>query len=90
MPEDSQPTGNRYDQMFGEDSDNEEKLSVHESGDESDIGNRKRKRATNGDADVDADGDADSDKDEPLDELDDELFGDMEEENEKKPQYVVF
>ena len=81
--------------MFGDDSDNDEKLSVHDSGDESDVGSRKRRRTTNGSMmDADRDGgkgvsgrdyeDTDEDGDgvkeeEILDELDEELFGDEEE-----------
>lgn len=72
--------------MFGDDSDNDEKLSVNESGDESDIGRRKRKRTTNGDADADEDGEGQ--EEEMLDELDEELFGDDEEDDGKKPQCV--
>ena len=86
MAEDSQLTGNRYDQMFGVDSDNDEKLSENESGDGSDLGSRKRKRTTNGDAGADEDGEGQ--EEEMLDELDEELFGDEEEGEGKKPQYA--
>lgn len=83
--------------MFGDDSDNDDKLSVLDSGDESDVGSKKRKRTTNGSmVDTDRDGgkvvggegseDTDEDGDgvkeeEILDELDEELFGDEEEES---------
>ncbi|RPB23999.1 hypothetical protein L211DRAFT_868148 [Terfezia boudieri ATCC MYA-4762] len=82
--EDSPPTGNRYDQMFGDYSDNDEKLSVKESGDESDVGSRKHRRSINGDADVEEDGEGQ--EEEKLDELDEELFGDEEEVDGSKPQ----
>jgi len=73
--------------MFGADSDNnDEKLSENESGDESDLGSRKQKRTTNGDADADEDGEGQ--EEEMLDELDEELFGEKEEGEGKKPQYV--
>lgn len=105
--DDSHHAGQGDDQMFGDDSDNDEKLSVHDSGEESEVGSRKRKRTTNGsmmEADRDegkgigggGDGDTDEDGDgvkeeEILDELDEELFGDEEEESGdgKKLQYVT-
>lgn len=71
--------------MFGDDSDNDEKLSVNESGDESDVGSRKRRQNANGDADVDVDEDVEGQEEEMLEE---ELFGDEEEDDGKKPQYV--
>lgn len=82
--------------MFGDDSENDEKLSVHESSgldsaDDSDIQNRKRKRTNADHEDDDGEeehGDEDESKeDEHLAGLDDELFGD-EIADDKRQQYV--